>query len=142
MRGDSIFLDTNIILYCYAQDEPLKQAAALEIASGANTFISTQVVKETCNILRKKIKLTWQQIESVVDEIELNNQLVEVKISTLRKAISITDRYQLQWFDSIIIASALETNCSVLYSEDLQDGFIIDSLEIKNPFKPGKSENA
>ncbi|WP_310587755.1 PIN domain-containing protein [Dyadobacter sp. CY312] len=135
MKDRKCFLDTNILLYCYAQDEPLKQSLALEAASNNYTFISTQVVKETCNILRKKAKLSWENINLVVDEIESNNEIVQVKISTIRSALHLVNRFKLQWFDSIIIASALEANCSVLYSEDLQDGFKIDNLVIENPFK-------
>ena len=84
--------------------------------------------------MRKKIKLPWQEIEWVIDEIEANNEIVQVKLTTIRKAILLADRYKLQWFDSIIIASALDANCSILYSEDLQNGFKIEHLEIRNPF--------
>ena len=106
----------------------------MEVAATPQTFISIQVVKETCNILRKKIKLPWQEIEWVIDEIEANNEIVQVKLTTIRKAILLADRYKLQWFDSIIIAAALDANCSILYSEDLQNGFKIEHLEIRNPF--------
>lgn len=51
------------------------------------------------------------------------------------EALRITGRYQLPWFDSVIVASALEGECSVLYSEDLQDGQNIESLRVVNPFK-------
>ena len=134
MKDNKVFLDTNILLYCYANDEPSKKSIALEVAATPQTFISIQVVKETCNILRKKIKLPWQEIEWVIDEIEANNEIVQVKLTTIRKAILLADRYKLQWFDSIIIAAALDANCSILYSEDLQNGFKIEHLEIRNPF--------
>ena len=134
MRDERCFLDTNIILYCYADDEPQKRAIALDVANNIFTCVSTQVIKETCNILHKKLKLSWQQIELVVDEIENNNEIVQVKLPIIRKAFSIAERYKLQWYDSIIIAAALETDCAVLYSEDLQNDFKIGSLVIKNPF--------
>ena len=134
MKDRKCFLDTNILLYCYAQNELVKRPIALEVASNVHTFISTQVVKETCNILSKKLKLSWQEIEWVVDEIEANNEIVQVQISTIRKGIFLADRYKIQWFDSIIFAAAISADCSILYSEDLQNGFKIENLEIINPF--------
>ena len=134
MKDRKCFLDTNILLYCYAQNELVKRPIALEVASNVHTFISTQVVKETCNILSKKLKLSWQEIEWVVDEIEANNEIVQVQISTIRKGIFLADRYKLQWFNSIIVAAAISADCSILYSEDLQNGFKIENLEIINPF--------
>jgi predicted nucleic acid-binding protein len=50
------------------------------------------------------------------------------------KAIDLQGRYKYGFYDSLIIAAALEANCNVLYSEDLQDGQVIDGLVIKNPF--------
>lgn len=135
MKDKTFFIDTNVILYCYAQDDPSKQSIALNVASNAYTFVSTQVIKETCNILHKKVKLTWSDIALVVDEISENNNIIQVKLPTIKKAVFLADRYQLQWFDSVIIASALEANCDVLYSEDLQNGFRIEGLKIINPFK-------
>ncbi|WP_167274865.1 PIN domain-containing protein [Dyadobacter arcticus] len=89
----------------------------MEIAGITHTYVSTQVVKETCNILHKKFKLSWQRIEWVVNEIESNNEIIQVKLPAIKRAIFLADRYQFQWFDSIIVASALESGCTVLYSE-------------------------
>lgn len=134
MKG-RIFLDSNILLYCYAQDEPIKQKMALDVAQQPLTVVSTQVLKEVTNILKRKVGLSWTLIEQIIDEIVLNNELHSVHLSTLRKAIFIANRYQLQWFDSIIIASALEANCTYLLSEDLQHGLKIETLHIQNPFR-------
>lgn len=134
MKDERFFLDTNILLYCYAQDEPLKHSVALQVAANTNTIISTQVLKETCNVLRKKLKLPWWDVQLAIDEIGSNNELVQVKLATIHKALLLAERYQLQWFDSIIVASAIEADCSVLFSEDLHHGLVIDQLEIRNPF--------
>ncbi|WP_138480367.1 PIN domain-containing protein [Dyadobacter bucti] len=134
MSDERFFLDTNILLYCYAQDEPIRHSITLQVAANTNTIISTQVLKETCNVLRKKLKLPWQDIRSAVDEIESNNELVQVKLATIHKAVVLAERYQLQWFDSIIVASAIGADCSVLFSEYLHHGLLINQLEIRNPF--------
>lgn len=131
---DRVFLDSNIILYCYAIDEPEKRKTALNVAQNPQTIVSTQVLQGVSNILKKKIKLPWDIITNIIDEIIENNEVAKINISTLRKAIQIAERYQLQWFDSIIVASALEADCKVLFSEDLQHLLKIETLLIKNPF--------
>lgn len=54
--------------------------------------------------------------------------------STFRKAWEIEDRFQLSWWDSLVIASALESGCRLLLSEDLQHGLVIENLRVANPF--------
>jgi predicted nucleic acid-binding protein len=58
MNGNC-FIDTNILVYCYTDDEQLKQKKALDIANNSDTFISIQVLTELSNTLKKKFKLDW-----------------------------------------------------------------------------------
>lgn len=130
------FLDTNIIIYGYSQDEPDKQQRARECAQSHESWISTQVLNETINTLKRKFLLDYRQIGAVVDELSQQSQLAIVSLDTIHKALDIAQRYQFSYFDSLIIASALEVGCDRLYSEDLQDGQIIDNtLILTNPFK-------
>jgi len=130
-----IFLDTNIIIYCYSQDEPNKQERALECVRSGMPWISTQVLNETVNTLRRKFLLEYAQIGAVVDELKQQLQVATVSINTIQRALEISERYQYSYFDSLIIASSLEVGCDILYSEDLQDGQNIDSqLTVVNPF--------
>lgn len=131
-----VFLDTNVIIYGYSQDEPEKQQAARECAKAQESWISTQVLNETVNILKRKFSLDYSQIGSVVDELSHQSQLDIVSLGTIRKALDIAQCYQYSYFDSLMIASALEVGCDHLYSEDLQDGQNIDNtLTISNPFR-------
>lgn len=131
-----VFLDTNIIIYGYSQDEPDKQQRARECAQASESWISTQVLNETVNTLRRKFSLGYRQISAVLDELSQHSQLTVVSLDTIRKALDIAQRYQFSYFDSLIIASALEVGCDRLYSEDLQDGQIIDNtLTLTNPLK-------
>lgn len=131
-----VFLDTNVIIYGYSQDEPEKQKAACECAQAQESWISTQVFNETINILKRKFSLDYHQITAVVDELSQQHQLAIVSLDTIRKALDIAQRYQYSYFDSLMIASALEVGCDHLYSEDLQDGQKIDNiLTISNPFR-------
>ena len=131
----NIFLDTNIIIYCYSQDEPNKQQRALESVQSGTPWISTQVVNETVNTLRRKFLLEYAQIGDVVDELKEKLKVATVSINTIQIALELSERYQYSYFDSLIIASSLEVGCDLLYSEDLQDGQNINNqLTIINPF--------
>jgi predicted nucleic acid-binding protein len=136
--NDKVFLDTNILIYCYSVDEKEKQYKALSLLEkhSDNSLISTQVINELSNILFKKFKLTSIEIENTILEIDNYVNIVNFTLTTQIKALKIKEKYKLQFYDSLIIATALENKCTILYSEDMQDNFIIDSvLTIINPFK-------
>jgi len=134
--NDNCFIDTNILVYCYTSDEPVRQQKAFNIAKGSETFISTQVLTELSNTLKKKFKLNWQAIENVIAEVSSDFNVYVNKPATIERACQIADKYQYSFYDSLIIAAALSSNCKILYSEDMQDGQAIEnSLKIINPFK-------
>ncbi|MBF0353210.1 MAG: PIN domain-containing protein [SAR324 cluster bacterium] len=135
MNGKAFF-DTNIILYLYSEDEPEKQRASIKIAT---TYlfptISTQVINELTNILFRKMQVKWDIIEEVITEVEQAFTIEVVTISVIRMACNIAKRYQYSYYDSVIIASALSCGCTLLISEDMQHGQIIENqLRIMNPF--------
>lgn len=135
MKGNR-FIDTNIIVYCYTDDEPIKQQKALDIVNGSDTFISTQVLTELSNTLKKKFKLDWQKVKKVISEVNSDFNVFVNNPYTIEQACQIADKYQYSFYDSLIISSALSCNCKKLYSEDMQDGQVIEnSITIINPFK-------
>ena len=134
---DKAFLDTNILIYAYSEDEPEKQSVALQLLDyfGNEVIISKQVVNELSNILLKKFKLTTEQVENVLLEIDDVLPIVDFDLTTQIKALRLKDRYKLQFYDALIIATALKSNCKIVYSEDMQHGMSIDGcLSIINPF--------
>lgn len=133
---DNRFVDTNILVYCYTNDELQKREKALDVCKNIDTYISTQVLTELSNTLKKKFKLDWKNIENVISEINSGFHIFVNKPSTIEKACQIADKYDYSFYDSLIIAAALACNCLILYSEDMQNGQIIEnSLTIVNPFK-------
>ena len=93
-------------------------------------------MNETVNTLKRKFSLDYRQIGAVVDELSQQSQIVIVSVDTIHKALEVAQRYQYSYFDSLIIASALEVGCDRLYSEDLQDGQKIDNiLTLINPLR-------
>jgi predicted nucleic acid-binding protein len=130
-----VFLDSNVLIYLYSEDEAEKAARALQCAQELDAWISTQVLNEVSNVLRRKQKLDYSAILSVIHELQSNFQVSTVTIQTIEQALLLGVRYRYSYFDSLMLASALEQGCTVLYSEDMQHGQIIDGLlRIVDPF--------
>jgi len=134
---DNIFLDSNIILYCYSNDETDKQAIARNIFEQySNPCISKQVINEVSNILFRKFKLDCESIENAILQISNLVEILDFNLTTQIKAIRLKKSYNLQYFDALIVATALENNCNTLYSEDMQNGLVVEGkLTIINPFE-------
>jgi len=130
------FLDTNLLIYAHTNLDVSKQQKMQNIISNENTVVSTQVFKETANVLSKKFKFAWGDILNVLQEIEHNNDVYTNTFSSILNACQIANRYSFSFYDSLILAASLESDCSVLYSEDLQHGQVIEQiLTVKNPFE-------
>ena len=134
MSGN-VFLDTNIIIYAYSLSDSKKQLIASEVLLNYDCAISTQVINEYCNVCFKKNLMRISEILLDVDNILDICDLVKINEATIKQALSIKNSYGYSYYDSLILSSALESNCSILYSEDLQHGQVIEnSLKIVNPF--------
>lgn len=132
----SAFLDTNILVYCYTVTEPDKLIKAQNVAKLPDVIVSTQVLQEFSNTLNKKFKVPWENIGLALEEVRKNFKVHINTDVTISKACKIAGRYGFSFYDSLIIAAAQENECTILYSEDLQDGQIIEGkLKIVNPFK-------
>ena len=133
---DKIFLDTNIIIYCYSNSEIEKQIICRELFEKYNELnISKQVINEITNILFKKFKLSSFDIKNTVEQISNIAFTCDFNFDTQKKAIELKDKYNLQYYDALIIATALENHCNIIFSEDMQHNQIIENqLTIINPF--------
>jgi predicted nucleic acid-binding protein len=131
---DKNFIDTNILIYAFSSDELNKK----DIASGLignSSIISKQVVNELCNIFLKKFKLSPNDVENAILELDDIFDIVDFDLKTQIKALKLKTKYNLQFYDALIVATALENKCEILYSEDMQHNILIeDKLRIINPF--------
>lgn len=133
--SDKCFLDTNILIYAHTDLDLQKQQAAQKVIASENTCLSTQVLQETANVLFKKFQFDWPNIHIVLKEMIDYNDLHINSSSTISEACRIAERYGFSFYDSLIIAAALESECVVLLSEDMQHSIVIDGkLSIRNPF--------
>lgn len=133
--NDKIFFDTNLLIYLYSEDETEKQAKLQQLVKNyQNRWISTQVLNELSNTLRKKFKLEYSEIQNVLAEIGSQFQIAVVHVQTIESALKIATDYRYSYYDSLIIATALELSCNFLYSEDMQHGQLIKrQMRIFNP---------
>lgn len=105
------------------------------IADHQEIFISTQVFNEFVNVMHKKLKISLDILEKAIDELSGNFLIGQVSIQTIKKALLICQKYQYAYFDSLVIALALEHGCSILYTEDMhRNQFIEKKLKLQNPF--------
>lgn len=131
---NNIALDTNILMYLYDSFDERKKLIS-ESLLVETPFVSAQVVSEFLNVTKRLQKIPKYEILLKCSKTLTFCEIIPVNHKTLESALFLIKRYDFQLFDSIIIASALAANCSILYSEDLQHKQLIDNrLTIINPF--------
>lgn len=132
------FVDSNIWLYAFidSQDKT-KHHIAKTIIQKDEITISTQVINETCVNLLKKAKFSEQNIRALIDSFYANYTVTPLTLAVLTLSSKLREQHSLSFWDSLIVSAALSADCQVLYSEDMQDGLLVDNkLTIKNPFSP------
>ncbi|MBI5408744.1 MAG: PIN domain-containing protein [Nitrospirae bacterium] len=133
---DRIFVDTNILIYFISNDKKKKLQARDIIFSSEEVFVSSQVLSEFVSVCFSKKLLGADEISSIADQFIKAFSFVPVGVSTIKNAIQIKKKAHRSFWDSMIVAAALENNCSILYTEDMHDGQVIDGkLTVRNPFK-------
>jgi predicted nucleic acid-binding protein len=133
MTMNRSFIDSNIVLYLFDEDDR-KRTIASEILL-TQPCISAQVLTETANVCKRQFKFTKEQVLKLWLDLITDCQLVSTDDNTFIKGVNLTKQYDFQVFDALIVASALQAKCTILYSEDMQHKMIIEkSLTIINPF--------
>lgn len=128
----SAFLDTNILVY--AQQAGAKATIARDLIEQGGT-ISVQVLNELANVLHKKQGRSWRDIELLFDDIDNTlDPALPLTAKTSRMALAIAQNDGFAFYDALIVAAAIEADCDILYSEDMQHGRSIGRLRIINPF--------
>lgn len=128
------FLDTNLLLYAALQPDPRSDAARALLAQGG--VVSVQVLNEFAAVARRKLHRPWPEIIQALAAIRSLCQPPQpLTLATHEAALSLAGRYGFPLYDALIVAAALEAGCTTLFSEDLQDGQVIEGrLTIRNPF--------
>lgn len=129
------FLDTNVVLYAFGEGNSRGQKAEALLVKGG--VISVQVLNEFAAVARRKLNKSWKEVRRALGILRVFcPQPAPATVKTHEAALQIAERYKYSIYDSLIIAAALAAGCNVVYSEDLQDGQVIENrLTIRNPFK-------
>lgn len=129
------FFDSNVVLYLADRGTPKADRSESLMRKGGN--ISVQVLNECANILRVKRKSSWPETRTFLDELQALLSIWPLTSEIHRSGLRLAERYGFSVYDSFIVAAALQADCDTLWSEDMQDGQLIESrLRIVNPFKP------
>jgi len=129
------FLDTNVFVYAIVQGDPRSREAEELIAEGG--IVSVQVLNEFAAAVRRKARMAWSEVQFALENIRtLCPNPLPITVVTHQEALVIAEKYGLRIYDALMVASALEARCTILYSEDMQDGQVIEKqLTIRNPFR-------
>lgn len=128
-----VFLDTNVLIYLLSGDPKKADQAETIVAAGGT--VSVQVLDEMTNIMRRKLTMSWGEINEVITIIRSICTVESLTIDTHDRGRQIARRYEFSVYDSMIVASALLAGCKTLYSEDMQHGQLLeDQLRVCNPF--------
>jgi predicted nucleic acid-binding protein len=135
------FLDTNIFVYALLASEPLKKQRALALVEQAlanrRGCISYQVIQEFANVSTRKFaqRFTIEQCKEFIDAAMQPLNRVASSPVLLNAALDLQEQTRYSFYDSLVIAAALQAQAEVLYSEDLQHNQLLGgSLRVINPF--------
>jgi len=133
-----VFFDTNILVYSVDERTPEKKVIASNLLNEAsrskNGIISTQSLQEFYNAAVKKLNLSKQAAKEYVDFFSKQFPVKEISIPLIIKAIDISIKNGLSFWDSLILSTANDTGCILVYSEDMNSGQIICGTKVLNPF--------
>ena len=126
------FFDTNVLVYI-ASGQKADRAERLVRDGGT---ISVQVLNETANVARRKMRLSWSETRAFLSLLRGLLPVEPITIETHETGLVLAERYGLSVYDAMIAASALHAGCDRLWSEDMQDGLVIDRrLRVVDPFR-------
>ena len=132
-----VFLDSNVWIYGFIESQnPSKHQIAKRLIEDEEIGISVQVIAEVCLALIRKTSATEDRIQRIIGDFEVQFHPLPITTSHLRRASLLRMRYNVSHWDSLLLVAALDLDASIFYSEDMQDGLIVDrSLTIQNPFR-------
>jgi predicted nucleic acid-binding protein len=131
----SPFLDTNVLIYAITANDARSEIAEARLAAGG--VVSVQVFNQFAATARRKLGMSWDDIAEALEAIRiLCPSPRAISVETHDAAVQIARSHGFHMYGALVVASALAAGCATLYTEDLQDGQVIEErLTIRNPFK-------
>ncbi|MBC7962925.1 MAG: PIN domain-containing protein [Steroidobacteraceae bacterium] len=134
MKGKRVFVDSNIWIYLYSTDAKALIARKTIDKHFKNIILSTQVIGEVFHSLSRKGIRSKDEARTIINDLIESFTVVDVTASIATRAMDTSIRYGFTYWDSLIISTALEHDCTILFTEDLHNGQILEKrLAITNP---------
>ena len=140
--NDRAFLDTNILVYAYDQLDPVKQNKAQELITAGieqeNLVLSVRVLGEFFNVVTRRIPqpVTPDEAREIITSMSIL-PVQEIDLAVVNRAIDTHKKYQISYWDALIISAAERSECKLILSEDLSDGQAYHEILVCNPFTEG-----
>jgi predicted nucleic acid-binding protein len=136
LAAPAFFVDTNVVVYSFSERDTIKRETARTLIEADGAWISTQVLSELANVLTRRLRVPVPEARERIMSIAAGCEVLLVSPPIVYEALRIKERFGYNFFDSQIIAAALSCGASVLYSEDLHHGQMVDGrLSIRSPFR-------
>ena len=141
MSADKFFLDTNVLVYSFDPDAPEKSAIAEQLVRRGRTsglgVISYQVAQEFVDVALRRFAaaMTVEELERYSLRVLFPLLQIHSSPQLFLQALHLQWRNTLSWYDSLVLAAALQGGCKVLYSEDFQHQQRFGNLVVENPFR-------
>jgi predicted nucleic acid-binding protein len=135
------FIDTNVLVYSFDHSQPVKRERSLALIQEAliNTagMISTQVIQEFLNVATQKFAIPMTTEDSKAYVRYVLNPICQVypSLELFENCLDVRAETKYSFYDSLIIAAAIQGGCEIIYSEDLQEGQVIRGVKIVNPYQ-------
>ena len=126
------FIDSNVVLYLFSSDTVKADRAESLLQSGG--LISVQVLNEVASVCLRKLKMTWKDVDSVLETLKSTCEVLPVTLASHEKAVGLAKRFQISLYDANIVATAILSEADTLFSEDMQNGMSMESVIVVNPF--------
>ena len=126
------FIDSNVVLYLFSSDTLKADRTESLLQSGG--LISVQVLNEVASVCLRKLKMTWEDVDAVLETLKTTCEVLPVTLATHEKAVGLAKRFQISFYDANIVATAILGGADTLFSEDMQNGMSMESVTVVNPF--------
>ena len=133
-----VFFDSNILVYFADSADSQKQKIAGELIKNAvindNGVISTQSLQEFFAATTRKLLCSKKKAKEYLENFKDSFAVEQVSVTHILKAVDICIKNQFSFWDSLILATAIQSGCVICYSEDLTNGQIVEGVKVVNPF--------
>ena len=126
------FIDSNVVLYLFSSDTLKADRTESLLQSGG--LISVQVLNEVASVCLRKLKMSWEDIDAVLETLKSTCEVLPVTLASHEKAVELAKRFQISLYDANIVSTAILCGADTLFSEDMQNGMSMETVTVVNPF--------